>query len=82
MKIGTSKTYRQNRERFPVDELRKYDGRWVAFSADGQRIVASDDNLTALALQVRAAGADMQDVVVERIGMEEREIFVGGADLS
>jgi hypothetical protein len=82
MKIETTKTYRQNRERFPVEELRKYDGRWVAFSADGQRIVASDDNLTALALQVRAAGADMQDVVVERIGMEEREIFVGGADLS
>jgi len=80
MNHASTKAYGQNRERFPVEELRKYNGHWVAFSADGQRIVASGENLAALAEQVRAAGQEMQNVVLERVEMEEREIFLGGAE--
>jgi hypothetical protein len=82
MNITSPKVFRQNRGRFPVDELRKYDGRWVAFSADGQRIVASGNNLVGLADHVRATGEKMQDVVVERIELEAQQIFLGGAELS
>jgi Family of unknown function (DUF5678) len=82
MNLASTKAYRQNRARFPVEALRKYNGRWVAFSADGLEIIASGENLAALAEQVRAAGQDMQDVVLERIEMEDREIFLGGAELS
>jgi hypothetical protein len=82
MRLSATKIYRENRARFSLEELRKYDGHWVAFSADGSRILASGPNLAALALQVRTAGNDMQDVVVERIETEDREILLGGAGLS
>ena len=82
MKVASFKEYPQNRARFPVEELRKYNGRWVAFSADGQRIVASGDDLTALAEHLRTAGEDLRNVVLERVEMEEREIFLGGSELS
>jgi hypothetical protein len=45
--------YEENRRKFPLDELAKYWGKHVAFSADGTRIVASgsseeelDDEIT------------------------------------
>jgi hypothetical protein len=82
MKLSTTKIYRQNRARIPIEELSKHSGRWVAFSADGQRIVASGDNLRTLADETRAAGEDMQDVVVEHIEMESGDLFLGGAGLS
>jgi hypothetical protein len=82
MSLSAGRFYRQNRSRFSPEELRRYDGRWVAFSADGQRIVASDESLAALATQVRANGVDMRNVVVERIKIDDREIYLGGAELS
>ncbi len=34
MKIAMTKTYRQNRARFPASDLKRYGSQWVAFSAD------------------------------------------------
>ena len=39
--------YRTNRAQFPRAELARYEGSWVAFSADGCRIVASGEALLA-----------------------------------
>jgi hypothetical protein len=59
----------QNRSRFTLDELRKYDGQWVAFSDDGTRIVASKE-LAGLARQLSAAGEDPRNVYLERIVLD------------
>ena len=81
MKVAMTKVYRQNRARFPADDLKRYDGQWVAFSADGRRIVASAENIGQLSDRVIAAREDLQDVVVERIEVETSDIQLGGAEV-
>jgi antitoxin (DNA-binding transcriptional repressor) of toxin-antitoxin stability system len=72
--------YRENRARFPLAELVKYDGQWVAFSRDGRRIIASSDDLATLDRLVVAAGEDPEQVALERIELEDS--YLGGAELS
>jgi hypothetical protein len=81
MKVAMTKTYRQNRARFPADDLKRYDGQWVAFSADGRRVVASAENIGQLSERVVAAREDIQDVVLEKIEVETGDIQLGGAEL-
>ena len=81
MKVAMTKTYRQNRAKFSKNALDKYDGKWVAFSSDGQRIVASGASIKELSDQIRAANEDVQDVVMERIEQETEEIHLGAAEL-
>jgi hypothetical protein len=81
MKVAMTKTYRQNRARFPANDLKPYDGQWVAFSADGRRILASGDTIGQLSEKVGSAGEDFQEVVLERIEIESSDIQLGGAEL-
>ena len=81
MKVAMTRMYRQNRNRFPVDELAKYDGKWVAFSADGRHVVASGETIAELCDRIRANNADPQDVVIERVEMNAEEVNLGGAEL-
>jgi alkanesulfonate monooxygenase SsuD/methylene tetrahydromethanopterin reductase-like flavin-dependent oxidoreductase (luciferase family) len=81
MNPASTKIYRENRAKFPPEELRKRDGQWVAFSADGLRIVGSPATIAELAEQLRAAQEDLQNVVLERMDMESMEINLGAAEL-
>jgi hypothetical protein len=76
-----TKEYRQNRERFPRDELAKYQGAWVAFSADGCCIVAHGETVEQLEQQVLAAGLDPQRVVREWVAGPEDDSMLGGGEL-
>jgi hypothetical protein len=49
------------------EELEQYRGKWLAFSADGSRIVASSPTLAGLDARVRAASEDPEEVLLERI---------------
>jgi hypothetical protein len=73
MTVAMTKVYRQNRANFPADELKRYDGQWVAFSPDGRRVVASGESIAELSEHVVAARNDLQDVVLERIELEVGE---------
>ena len=81
MKVAMTKVYRQNRARFPADDLKRYDGQWVAFSADGRRVVACGGNIAQLSDRVTAAREDLQDVVLEKIEVETSDVQIGGAGL-
>lgn len=81
MRAAAMKIYRQNRASFPVEDLRQYDGRWVAFSADGRRIIASARTIGQLSERVVAELEDFQDVILEKIEIETVDVQVGGAEL-
>jgi hypothetical protein len=55
--------YDENRARFPLDELVKYAGQYVAFSPDGKRIVASGETEEEVDRKLLAAGIHPSQVV-------------------
>jgi hypothetical protein len=69
--------FRENRARFTLADLQPYAGKWVAFSADGKRIVDSDEDLEGLYGRIRAAN---ENVVFDHIVFDTDEIFLGGAE--
>ena len=82
MKTKSIAVYQENRAKFPVDELRKYDGQWVAFSADGLRIVAGAGNIADLAEKVRSGAESLSDVMIEHVEFDFMDGYYGAAELS
>lgn len=74
-----SKNFEENRARFSLDDLKRYEGQWVAFSQDGSRIIAGNKDLLVLEKLIRAAGEEPGNVGLERIEFEDT--YLGGADL-
>ncbi len=56
-----------SRASFPATELEKYRGKWVAFSADGSRIVASRDTELEADAHAQSLGMKPADYVLEAI---------------
>lgn len=52
------RVFQENSRRFPIEELRKYAGKCIAWSRMGDRIVASADDYDTLLQRVREAGHD------------------------
>ncbi len=48
--------HNENRNRYPPEKLEKYRGQYVAWSLDGTRILASDEDPLVLAAKMKAAG--------------------------
>ncbi len=55
--------YEANRQKFPPEELAKYAGHYVAFSADGTRILVSGTTEEEVESQLLALGLDPSQVV-------------------
>lgn len=55
--------YAQNRRRFPPEELAKYAGKYIAFSLDGTRVLASSATEEGLEKQLQADGIDPSQIV-------------------
>jgi hypothetical protein len=69
--------YLENRQRYPLEELAKHAGGWIAWSPDGTRIVASAKNPEDVEQLVRAAGEDPLHCIVE--GIPEGDSLIGGS---
>jgi hypothetical protein len=69
-------TYIKNRQAFPLEELEKYAGQWVAWASDGTHIVAgSGESEEALIGLLKAAGKDPLQFVFDYIpGLEETDL--------
>jgi hypothetical protein len=73
-----AREYQENRARFPLADLEKYRGQWVAFSLAGDKIIASNEDLAKLDSLVIAAGENPERVALERIELDD--ICLGGAE--
>jgi hypothetical protein len=72
--------YLKNRKAFPLDELAKHRGEWVAFSPDGTRLVAASLDMDLLDDLIRAAGENPEDCPIE--GIPDTDCVIGGLDAS
>jgi hypothetical protein len=55
--------YFENQQKFPVDELRKHLGKYVAFNWEGDTILASGTDESEVRAKLVAAGLDPQRAV-------------------
>ena len=69
--------YRNNRAQFPHAELVKYQGAWVAFSADGRRILARGETVEQLEQEIAAKGENCQNFVLEWLPGAEDDSLLG-----
>ncbi len=69
--LETRRTFLANRAAFPVEELARYAGRWVAWSPDGSRIAANAASPELLDDLLRACGENPADCVLEGIPDDE-----------
>src|SRR5438132_112116 len=58
--------FRRNQSRFPRQELESYNGRYVAWSPDGTRILAADVDPAQVDALLRAAGYAPAEILVGR----------------
>jgi hypothetical protein len=76
--IMNMQEFLKNRQQFPAEELQKYIGKYVAWSPDGTRIVAGDDDELRLDASIRAAGYDPSEVLVSFVPDPDEVILGGG----
>ena len=57
-------TFQKNRELFPPEILNQFAGKFVAWSPDGTRILASDEDEFRLAKTIREAGHDSAEILI------------------
>jgi hypothetical protein len=55
--------YEEGRRNFPPEELAKYAGKYIAFSPDGTRVLASGETMEAVEQELEAAGIVPSQVV-------------------
>ena len=76
--LASRRKFLANRAAFPVEELAKYAGQWVAWSPDGSRVAASAPSPEMLDGLLRACGEDAACCVVE--GIPGGDSLFGEAD--
>jgi hypothetical protein len=69
--------FRANRDRFPREELAKYNGQYVAWNIDGTRIVAADADPLRVDAHLRALGLDPSEILVSRVAVPEEVSWNG-----
>ena len=57
----------ENRAAFPPEGLLQYRGKDIAWSPDGTRVIASDDDLLRLVATVKALGYDPSEVIFSSV---------------
>lgn len=70
----------RNRANFPLQELARHRGRFVAWNPDGTRIVASCDKEEEIDHLILAAGENPEDCVVGSV--PEADAVIGGTEVS
>jgi len=75
--LANRQKYLANRPKFPLEELARYAGRWIAWSPDGTRVLANSPDPLELDRLIKAAGEDPLMCVVE--GIPEEDAHMGAS---
>jgi hypothetical protein len=67
-----------NRQAFPAEELAMYAGKYVAWSPDGTRIIAADEDLRRLDSKVKDAGHNPAEILVSSVPADDAILGGGG----
>ncbi len=59
--------FRKNRAAFPLAELARYQGQWIAFDPEGTKVIASAPTVGSVHKKVIEAGYDPQRVWFEGV---------------
>ena len=70
----------KNRAKVLPGELAKHAGKYVAWSPDGTRILAADDDPMKVVIAVKSAGFDPAECVLSSIPQAEEVVLGGGLD--
>jgi hypothetical protein len=70
----------KNRPQISASELDKHAGKYVAFSPDGKKIIASDDDPLKVVALCRSAGYDPAECVLSTVPAPEEIVLGGGLD--
>jgi hypothetical protein len=65
--------YPANRNKFPVEELAKYAGQYIAFSLDGKHLMASGANTDMLVQELLRQNIPLDQVVIDHLDGENDE---------
>jgi hypothetical protein len=68
-----------NRQHFAPGALAKYAGKYIAWSPDVTRILASDDDLEKVAAAIEGQGYDSSDIVLSAVPFPDEVVMGGGA---
>jgi hypothetical protein len=74
-------THYANRQEIPADELAKHRGKWVAFSAQGDRVMASSEDLEFLRQELLGTGEDPNEVVLTHLPADVEGMLLGGLEI-
>jgi hypothetical protein len=69
-----------NRAEFPPEELAKYVGQYVAWSADGTRILASDEDSLRLMATIDGMGIDRGETVIGYVPEEDGSLIMAAVE--
>jgi hypothetical protein len=69
-----------NRSRFPLEELARYAGQYIAWSPDGTNVLASDADPARVIDRVKALGYDLGETVISYIPPDDETLLAGSDD--
>jgi glucose/arabinose dehydrogenase len=69
-----------NRSQVPASELEKHAGKYVAWSPDGKKIIAADQDPMKVVAAVKSAGYDSAECVLSSIPSSDEVVMGGGLD--
>ena len=72
--------FRRNQSRYPLTELEKFNGQYVAWSHDGTQILAAHPDALKLHATIQEAGYDPAEILVSFVAVPE-EISWGGLSI-
>jgi hypothetical protein len=70
----------RNRNEFPPEDLAQYTGQYIAWSADGTRIIASDEDPLRLMKTLDALGHDPGETVISHVPEEDGSLITAASD--